>query len=142
MVQNDTSPYDTSYYRHLIEQYFELITSKQLDRVCDLFAENVVMFFPAVGIDVRGRASVRAVLEKFFGDYPIHRVRLKHVAVDSTFGVTEQHVILVDTHGGKSEFPDNANHFRFVEGRIAQIRIYSDFVLGASIGGEAKPAAE
>ena len=142
MIRNNSSPYDKSYYRRLIEQYFDLLISKQLDGLCDLFAENVVMFFPAAGIDVKGRASVRTVLEKFFGDYPNHRVTLKHVAIDGTFGATEQHVILVDQQGRKSEFPDNANHFRFAEGRIAQIRIYSDFASGASIHRESKSSAD
>lgn len=124
------SVFNKDYYYRLIERYFELLISKQLDHLLDCFSENVVMFFPAAGIHAEGRAAVRTVFEKFFAAYPNHRVTLKHIAVEGTFGVTEQHVILVDQDGRESEFPDNANHFHFLEGKIARVRIYSDYVKG------------
>lgn len=136
------SAFNKNYYQRLIKRYFDLLLSKKLDPLLDCFAKEAVMFFPAAGIRAKGRAAVRRVFEQFVAEYPTHRVTVKHVAVDGNFGTTEQRVILVDHSGRKSEFPDNANHFRFLNGKIARVRIYSDYVEGQPLAQEFKTPSE
>lgn len=119
----DHGNHSRKHYAELVDKYFKLAHSNQLEEVVAMFTDDAFATFVVAPEPFSGKEAIRGFYAKLFQDYPKIEPEIFAVIIEDNRAITEQKMTIISPDGSQVVMPFNTNHFTFEGDLIKTLRV-------------------